>query len=223
MTYDSLCWALLSGAIGISVGLSELLNRYRTFHYILINRFSYVYMFINFWGAVVAYVIIKAYHLNFGPINRHELGMALVAGFGAMVFLRSSFFSYKDGKNKIVEVGPSLILSIFLKTAERQFDQILSERNMKKISEIMSMMDLTIDAKDLISLITKAMSVLSEDEKEELSNEIVQTLDGKFQAAIARKITLGLVVIKYTGGDLFLEIIRCLQLGENTAEDISSS
>ncbi|NIG54965.1 hypothetical protein [Chitinophaga sp. Cy-1792] len=212
MTYDALWWALLAGSIGISVGLSELLNRYRTFHYILVNRFSYVYMLINFLGAVMAYVIIKVYHLNLGPINQHELGLSLVAGFGAMIFLRSSFFSYKDGKNKIVEVGPSIILSVFLKTAERQFDQILSKEYIRKICVVLNELEDQLDAENCVFITNHAMHVLSKDEKEDLVFAVRKIMNDGFKSERAKTIAVGLIIIQHTGIDLFIEILNALKL-----------
>lgn len=103
-------YAVIAGALGFFVGAAELLNRYKTFKTVFNNSYAWVYMIINLIAAIITYAIMHVYDIKIGTLGSQEIGGSLVAGLGAMAFLRSSFFSFKDSNDKTIEVGPAAIL-----------------------------------------------------------------------------------------------------------------
>lgn len=205
-------WALFgAGLLGLFVGLSELLNRYKSFERIFSNIYSGLYMLINFLASVTTYIIIKKYDINTGGLGKHEIGLSIIAGIGAMAFLRSSFFTYKDSNEKTIEVGPAALLTVFLKAAERQFDQILAEKNIKSVSIIMSGINFLSASKDLPLIILASMRVLNNEEQKLLSEEILNLVNDSTSTTEAKNIALGAILLKYTGLELLTEAVNSLK------------
>lgn len=201
----------VAGLLGLFVGLSELINRYKSFQYVFNNLYSWIYMGINFLAAVLAYQVITVYKIPLGEIDNYWLGTSLVAGLSAMAFLRSSFFNYKDSNDKVIEVGPAALLSVFLKASERQFDQTVSQVNLKKISLIMNGIDFMSASKDLPLIILASMRVLTPEEQKLLSEEILNLVKDNNATTEAKSVTLGVIMAKYTGLGLLKETVDTLK------------
>jgi len=204
------------GFLGLFVGLSELLNRYKSFEKIFINIYSWLYMLINFFASITAYIVIKKYEINLGALSKHEIGLSIAAGLGAMAFLRSSFFTYKDSNEKTIEVGPAALLTVFLKAAERQFDQILAEKNIKEVSVIMTGINFLSASKDLPLIILASMRVLNSEEQKLLSEEVLNLVNDSTSTTEAKNIALGAILLKYTGLELLTEAVNSLKLIYNS-------
>ncbi len=198
------------GLIGLIVGFSELLNRYKSFER-MFNIYSVIYVTINFLASVLVYYIIIAYDIKLGDIGKNDIGKIMVAGLGAMAFLRSSFFTYKMTNDKVIEVGPAAFLGIFLNAAQRQFDQVLSEYNLKKMKALMGGINFLSASKDLPILILSSMRVLSSDEQKELSDDILKLVNDTNTTTEVKNVALGTVLLKYTGMKLLIEAVVILK------------
>lgn len=201
---------LWPGLIGLTVGLSELLNRYKSFEK-LFNGYSIIYIMINFGASVFAYYIIHIYDIKLGDIGKNELGYIIVAGVGAMAFLRSSFFNYKTGNDKVIEVGPAAFLEIFLNAAQRQFDQVLSDKNLTEMESTMNGINFVSASKDLPIIILSSMRVLTAGEQKELSDEILKLVNDTNTTIEVKNIALGVILLKYTGMDLLKKAVSILR------------
>ena len=195
-------YIFLSGLIGFFVGLSELANRYRSFDRILRDKYSWVYMMINCLAAILVYVIVENYSIDLGSIGKHSIGKVIFCGLGAMAFLRSSFFSYKDSNGKVIDVGPAALLSIFLKVAETRFDQEISNYNVQQVEPIMKNLNFVSASKDLPVLILASMRILSSDEQKNLSDEVSKLVNDPSATVETKNTTLGLILLRYCGVDL---------------------
>jgi len=206
--YDFL-W-IYPGIIGFTVGMSELLNRYKTFERIF-NWYSILYMMINFSASVLVYFIFKIYKVDLGGIGSHSLGLILLSGISAMGFLRSSFFNYKTSNDKVIEVGPATILNIFLNAAQRQFDQALSQYNLNRLKETMKDVNFISASKDLPIIILSSMRVLTSDEQKEFSDDVLKLVNDTNTTVEVKNIALGIVCLKYTGMELLEGAIDTLK------------
>jgi len=198
------------GMIGLTVGLAELLNRYKSFEK-LFNWYSWIYMGINFLASVLVYFIFHIYDIKLGEIGKHELGLILLSGFSAMGFLRSSFFNYKTSNDKVIEVGPAAFLGIFLTAAQRQFDQALSEQNLNALEGTMEGLNFVSASKDLPIIILSSMRVLTTDEQKDLSDEILRLVNDTNTTNEVKNIALGVILLKYTGMDLLKKAVQILR------------
>jgi hypothetical protein len=198
------------GLIGLIVGLSELLNRYKSFER-LFNGYSAIYMLINFTASVFVYFIFHLYKINLGAIGNNEIGYIVVAGIGAMGFMRSSFFNYKASNDKVIAIGPAAILDIFLDAAQRQFDQSLSGYNLSEMETTMGGLNFVSASKDLPIIILSSMRVLTAAEQKELSDEILKLVNDTNTTAEVKNIALGVILLKYTGMELLKKAVAVLR------------
>lgn len=194
-----LLYGLLAGACGFSVGMSELLNRYKTFSAVFSNVYSLLYMLINLLTSVVAYILFKTYNVSLGSIGVHEVGTSICAGFGAMAFLRSSFFTFKDAGNKVIEIGPAAVLAVFLKASEREFTQKLSQNNVKEVAAVMKGLPFLASSKELPLIIIKTHRMLSDEEQKALSEEVLNIVNTPGSNEEVKNIILGTIIEKYAG------------------------
>lgn len=197
--------------IGLFVGLSELINRYKSFDNIFMNIYSWIYMLINVGASILVFYIIITYNINIGSITIKPVGKILFAGLGAMAFLRSSFFTYKDTNDKVIEIGPAAILTIFLRATERQFDQTLSKGNLDKLNKVMIGLNFISASKDLPLIILSLLRVLDDNEQKQLSDEILKLINDTSTTTDAKNIALGALLIKYTGFDLLKSAVNNLK------------
>lgn len=207
-------WLVLffTGLVGMFVGLSELVNRYKSFKRVFVNFYSLSYMGLNFLAAVLFYWIVIRYQIDLGPFTKHTIGLIITCGLGAMAFLRSSFFNYRDTAGKIIEVGPAAMLTIFLRAAERQFDQCLADGCIEDVGALMDNKDLSFisASKDLPLLVLSCMQVLSDDEQKQLSEEILKLVNDTNTTVDVKKLALGAILLKYTGKDLLEKCVKKL-------------
>lgn len=132
--------ALIAGALAGSVGLAELLGRYRSdpTHVLPRSVFAYLYVLINVGAGVAALLLITALNWTFGQSSHVDLWRILVAGFGAIAFFRSSFFVTRIG-SATVNIGPSLVLGALLDACDREVDRMSAER----MAEVMDVQELS--------------------------------------------------------------------------------
>jgi hypothetical protein len=110
-------------ALAGSVGLTELLGRYRSDPTGLVRYVgAWLYVGLNALACVGALFLIRELDLTFGQRENVDLWRVLVAGFGAITFFRSSLFVIRIG-NANVGVGPSLVLGVLLDTFDRDVDR----------------------------------------------------------------------------------------------------
>jgi hypothetical protein len=202
---------LMSGMIGLFVGLSELVNRYNSFKKIFVNIYSWIYLLINFLAAVLAYYIIKKYKLNLGSISEHEIGFILISGLGAMAFLRSSFFSFKSSSGQIISIGPAALLTIFLRAAESEFDRIMANNDINNVSILMKDINFASASKDLPLIILASMRVLNNEEQKSLSDDILKLVNDTTATTEAKSIALGVILTKSTGYALLKTAVDSLR------------
>ncbi|HQQ98865.1 MAG TPA: hypothetical protein PLX35_16450 [Cyclobacteriaceae bacterium] len=193
---------LACSLIGFFVGLSELANRYRSFGRLLYDKNSWLYMLINALAAALVFYLVDQYKVDLGSLGAHTSGKVIFCGLGAMAFLRSSFFSYKDSNGKVIEVGPAALLSIFLKVTETRFDQEMSNANIKAVQPIMENLNFVSASKDLPMLILASMRILSSDEQKSLSDEVTRLMNDESASMPIKNTTLGLILLKYCGLEL---------------------
>jgi hypothetical protein len=210
MSFD-LTAMLFAGFIGFFVGLSELVNRYTSFRYVFVNIYSWMYMLINLGAAMLVYFIIIKYNINIGEIGKHQVGLDIFAGIGAMAFLRSSFFNYRTSTGQIISVGPAAILLVFLRAAEMEFDRILSKNNVQEVSKIMKGITFISASKDLPLIILGSMRALSSDEQKTLSDDILKLVNDTTSTTEAKNIAMGTILIKYTGLSLLEASVKSLR------------
>lgn len=116
--------------IGGLVGGVELLGRYLYAPLrAILSPSGAVYVLVNMAAAAAAYYMVGAHGFNIfehqdksAPTELDELKTTLLAGFGALAFMRSSLFKIRVGDNEI-GIGPASILDTLLLVADRGVDR----------------------------------------------------------------------------------------------------
>lgn len=113
------------GALGGLVGAGELVPRYRDAPWSAVrNLGAATYILVNAAATLAALSMIRVLGLTFGaqPGAPARLTQALVAGFGAVAFFRTSFFVVRIA-GRDVGVGPSMLLQVLLTATDRDVDR----------------------------------------------------------------------------------------------------
>lgn len=211
MSTVDVIYGAVAGILGLFLGFSELINRYNSFDKIFRNKYSWIYVLINFMASFTTYSIIKIYKVNTGALGEHSIGLIIFAGLGAMAFMRSSFFNYKTANGQVVAVGPAAILSVFLRAAESEFDRIISNDNVKFAAGLMKGIPFVSASKDLPLIILGSMRALSSEDQKTLSDDILKLVNDTNPTTEAKNIAMCTILVKYTGVDLLTTSIRTLK------------
>ena len=119
--------AVLTAFFGCLLGASEIISRYRDEPMkAVFNVYGATYLVTNASISLAAFMLLARYHDTLVPsaVPRNDgILMAIVAGFGAMVILRSKLFLYHSGDGKEIPIGPDLVADRMLKVIDRKIDR----------------------------------------------------------------------------------------------------
>lgn len=150
---------VIAAALGALIGLSELLTRYRDGPVSLIFAVSaWLYLLINACASAAALTMIHILGLKLGGKSSHEIEayQILLAGFGSAALFRSSFFlATVSGRD--VGIGPLVILTSLLESADRGVDRHRAARRASSVSVAMKGISF---AKAYIALPTYCLALL---------------------------------------------------------------
>jgi hypothetical protein len=126
---------IIVGGLGVLVGASEIVARYRDAPWHAIGNFAAVaYLAVNAAAAATALYMIRSFGLTFG--SHTDAGtrtlQILVAGFGAIAFLRTSFFVLRVG-GRDIGIGPVTLLQVLLFATDREVDRQRAVRRAKEV------------------------------------------------------------------------------------------
>lgn len=171
-------WALVSIVCGMSVGLSEILTRYRDEPVLASTTiYGFSYLLLNGGVSLLAFLLLRRYPDKiFSPVKDDLLLTAVVAGFGAMVIMRSSFFSFRSSDGKDYKIGPAIVLDTVFKTIDQKIDRHRAkERQAKVCNAVAGLKDSDFDnVASYIEASLLSFQNLSVEEKAEVADVIKQ-------------------------------------------------
>jgi hypothetical protein len=119
-------YLLLTMFFGASVGAAEIASRYRDEPFLsIISPPGRTYLAFNALVALAAFCLLARYPKMFGLGDDFVL-MSVVAGFGAMVVMRSKLFNFKTNAGESFSVGPDAVVNTFLTSVDRNVDRYRS-------------------------------------------------------------------------------------------------
>ncbi|ABC63675.1 hypothetical protein [Erythrobacter litoralis] len=183
-----------SGLIGVFVGATELIARYRDAPFRPFQSIAgLLYVGINGLAAWLAYYLILASGV---PIES-TWAKILTAGLGAMAFFRSGIFNARIG-DKDVPIGPNIVLEIFLSALDRNYDRQRAAPRSAAVAELMS--DLSFDETSvaLPAICFNLMQNVSEAEKTAIGNQVKELAESQMSDE-AKSMTLGLALFDVVG------------------------
>ena len=122
--------AIIATSLGGFVGLAELVSRYRDRPWRVARSAPGIWFIaMNAVAGGVALFVLQASGQDFGAFN------PWVAGFGAMVVLRSRLASIRSAGGAEVEVGPAFLVTTLLSAVNREADRLRAVDRMEIVTE----------------------------------------------------------------------------------------
>jgi hypothetical protein len=177
--------------LGGLLGLTEIIGRYTdsptaalkspgAFFYILLNAMA---------SALALYLLLKL-----APDSiANPISQILVAGLGAMAFLRSSIFKVKV-MDEEVAVGPAILLDTLLKFADAQVDRGRAVDRASRIANVLRSLSLAQAGADLPRLCFALMQNLSVDVRQRLLDDITLVVTDTKRSESVKVLEIGLVL-----------------------------
>jgi len=177
-------------ALGGLLGLTEILGRYSdspttglkspgAFFYVLVNASA---------SALALFLLARLAPEIINPITQ-----VILAGLGAMAFLRSSVFKAKVG-NEEVAIGPAIILDTLLKFADAQVDRGRAIDRASRIASIIQSLPLAQAGTDLPRLCFALMQNLPAEIRQRVLDDITLIVTDTRRSERVKAMEIGLVL-----------------------------
>ncbi len=161
-------------AIGGLVGGVEILGRYRYAPLRAVFTLSgCTYVVINLLAAWAAYYLIQEFNVLGTTAVAKDLTHVLLAGFGSLVFMRSSFFKIRVGESDI-GIGPSVVLDTLLLVADRGVDR---REAVKRAQDIASLVSEVSDTQLVAKMLTKYCLALMQNVDDKTTQQVTEAID----------------------------------------------
>lgn len=202
-----------AGLIGLLVGASELLTRYRdSSSAALLNVAAVLYLAINAAASIAAYGVAAVANWKFGTnATGNELRALQVAvgGFGAIALFRSSLFLVHPSGEE-VNVGPANILQSLLDATNREIDRSRGSERFPEVAKLMQGVRFDEAYKVLPTLVLASMQNLSDDEQAAFANQLKVLADSRLDDW-AKSLTLGLTLETLVGRRVLIAAVETLK------------
>ncbi|HEV7722303.1 MAG TPA: hypothetical protein VGO60_13515 [Iamia sp.] len=203
---------LISAVFGASVGVAELLLRYRDAPLLLFKKVAaWCYVGFNAGAAVLALWIVTAMDWTFGQTTDTKIDMVriLVAGFGSIALFRSNLFIVKTGDENI-GAGPSLVLAGLLGAADVAVDRQQAQARAEDVRAVMD--DVSFDAarESLVSVALTASVSVTPKATEDLRTGISALGSSTSIPDQAKSYVLGLMLIDVVGVEVLRQSVTTL-------------
>jgi hypothetical protein len=202
-----------AGLIGMLVGASELLTRYRdSSSAALRNVPAALYLAINATASIAAFGVAHIAGWKFGTdASGNELLCLQVAvgGFGSIALFRSSLFLvHPSGED--VNVGPANILQSLLDATNREIDRTRGSERFPEVAKMMQGVRFSEAYKVLPTVVLASMQNLSDDEQAQLATQLKVLADSKLEDW-AKSLTLGLTLEALIGRRVLAAAVATLK------------
>ncbi len=205
--------AVAAGLIGLLVGTSELLTRYRdSSSAALRNVPAALYLGINALASVAAFAVAYVADWKFGTnATGNELLCLQVAvgGFGAVALFRSSLFLVHPSGTD-VNVGPANILQSLLDATNREIDRARGSERFPQVAKMMQGVEFSEAYKVLPTVILASMQNLSDDDQAAFANQLKVLADSQIEDW-AKSLTLGLTLEALVGRRVLQAAVETLK------------
>jgi hypothetical protein len=209
----SVLYGVLVLLFGAAVGASELIARYRDAPFFALRTVpAWWYIFVNAAASLGAYALIVVFDQKFGIEDAGQAAMvqALVAGFGAMVFFRSSLFTIKVGETD-VGVGPAIFFQVLLFATDRAVDRERAQPRSVEVGAIMRGVSFEAAREALPNFCFELMQNVPAAEMQRF-RQVVDALASSRMRDPVKVLNLGLMLMNVVGGKVLSAAV--LALGE---------
>jgi hypothetical protein len=216
-----------AGALGALVAVAELVTRYRDEPAsAILSLPGTAYLVVNIASSVSALYFITVFDWRFGATaDTLRVTQVLVAGFGSAALFRSSLLNVTMG-NEQLGIGPSAVLNIILKAADRAVDRERAWVRARRAASIMNGLGFEANAESMLLFTGASMQNLTDVEAKALENKVSTLRDKKVEGMPdqIKSFVLGLNLLNVTGWRTLAAIaheVRAVQ--DAQAQQASSS
>jgi hypothetical protein len=205
---------LWAAVIGLTVGLIELVGRYRDNPWrALQTPWAAAYMAINAAAALLALYFLEVWRPEwvYGAPgteidDKIRLTAILVAGLGASTLLRSSFLKLKSPDGEI-PIGPSVILDTLLKAVDRAVDRTMARDRAQLAAEIMGEISFDRAKAGLPAYCFALMQNVPIEEQLRLFSEVAKNATADIDGRI-KSFNLGLGLLTIVGSEVLRRAVN---------------
>jgi hypothetical protein len=196
---------------GAGVGASELIARYRDAPFVALRTGSALwYIFVNAVAALIAYALILLFDQKFGfDGTKATVVQAMVAGFGAMVFFRSSLFTMKVGDNDVA-VGPAIFFQVLLFATDRDCDRQRAKPRSEKVADIMQGVSFEQASDALPNFCFELMQNVPASEVQQFRQVVDALASSSKMGDSVKALNLGLMLINVVGSQVLRAAVKAL-------------
>jgi hypothetical protein len=225
-------WIALSFIFGLSVGAAELISRYRdepaTAAFSLPGM---LYLVLNGLISTAAYGLLAYYNDKILPgLSNDSLLTSIVAGFGAMVIMRSKLFNLRTEGGENFAIGPDAVLMIFLKSVDRRVDRDRAASRQVLVYNFVKQVKSPDEAINFVRTSLASYQNLSDTEKADLNDIILKVQADKGLTPQLRFMAICFGLLNISGEKNFTaltsqlnEYLRDLQLPDSNNSSLAST
>lgn len=201
-------------AIGFVVGATELMSRYKDAPLkVFLTWSAWVFLTLNMIASATALTLVDVFgekaFANLEGETQKAFGRVLLAGFGAMAFLRSAVFRFRIDQTD-VPVGPSVLLDILTRIFDREVDRSRAIDRALRSPEIMKSMPAATACGELPLVCIALMQNLTADEQQSLGKQIALIRDDKVLSDAGKSLIAGLTLTNFVGVKVLDEAVKSI-------------
>lgn len=173
-----------------------------------------VYLLINAGASLAALWLAKRYKVVAAD-ETQWIEEALLAGFGAVAFFRTSLFMMRIN-NSDIAIGPSAFLQIILAAVDREIDRNEAKPRADAVRETMATVDFNKAYLALPTFCFGLMQNVSPEEQRSVGTEIDRLANSSLNDDV-KSLSLGLILINVVGEAVLRDAVEAL--GEKIQSD----
>lgn len=191
-------WLTVAG-LGLVIGITDIISRYRDKPYSVIWTMpSLFYLFVNALASIMTLVSIRAFGWNFGLQGiQGSWAQVLIAGFGAMVILRTSLWNVQVGDEN-VPIGLKNFLETLLGSVDRAVDRKRAQQRAEAVSKTMKDVDFEKAYRALPSYCFGLLQNLGVEEQEQFARKVALLTSSPMNNRV-KSLLLGLSLMNLVG------------------------
>lgn len=199
--------------IGLLVGVTELISRYRDSPWsALLNIPAGIYVVVNIGASALALLLIEVFEWTFttqSSSTKEQWVRVLVAGIGAMSFFRSSLFTFRVG-DKDVPLGPGLIFMVLLEVTDRAVDRARAKPRSVEVAKIMNGISFTKAQLALPTYCFALMQNVTAEEQAAFGRQVAQLGASGSMSEVVKSLALGLALMNVVGSAVLTAAVDSL-------------
>ena len=202
----------LAVLLGVLTGAAEVIARYRDEPFAATFSLPGLsYLTLNGVISGAAYCLLEVYKDKILPGITDDLMRSIMAGFGAMVIMRSKLFNFKTERGEEYAIGPDAVLSTFLSSVDRKIDRYRSLKRQRIVFDKMAAITDPVSAPDFLRTTLASYQNLGQAEKRELVAAIDALIaDAKLDPKL-KLMAIGFGLLNVCGEKNFSDVMDLLK------------